>query len=316
MSAGLIELEKNPAADQHAQIVESVFREAHSLKGAARAVNLKEIESICQALESVLSALKGKQLAVSQALFDLLYQTIDTIGGLLVPDTGTPEPRQAVLESLARQLDDALQGKVKQSAMAQRKPAAPLPQAPAETAAPVAMTVSSPASGLASETVRVSTQKLDAVMRQVEELLSPRLASAQRSKELHEVAASFTTWKKRRARMRPALRLLERSVNGGAKGNNPAGGSPKFPLQELPKLLEHLESEHLFMKTLEERLLRLSKFAAHDWRTLASMSDSLLHDVKEMHLLPFSLAARNYSAFHPRACPRPRQASRTGDPGR
>ncbi len=66
MSAGLIELEKNPAADRYAEIVETVFREAHSLKGAARAVNLKEIESVCQPLESVLAALKNNQLAVSR----------------------------------------------------------------------------------------------------------------------------------------------------------------------------------------------------------------------------------------------------------
>jgi len=31
-----------------------VFREAHSLKGAARAVNIKEIESVCQPLGKVL----------------------------------------------------------------------------------------------------------------------------------------------------------------------------------------------------------------------------------------------------------------------
>src|SRR3989338_1887011 len=79
MSAGLIELEKKPAAGRPAEIVESVFREAHSLKGAARAVNIKEIESVCQPLESVLAALKSKQLAVSPPLFDLLYQTVDAL---------------------------------------------------------------------------------------------------------------------------------------------------------------------------------------------------------------------------------------------
>lgn len=62
-------------------------------------------------------------------------------------------------------------------------------------------------------------------------------------------------------------------------------------------MLEHLESEQLFIKTIEERLLRLSKFAAHDQRTLAGMSDSLLHDVKEMHLLPFSSLLEIFPRF-------------------
>src|SRR3989338_6235229 len=93
MSSGLIELEKNPAADRYAEIVETVFREVHSLKGAARAVNLKDIELVCQPLESVFSALKNKQLAFSQPLLDLLYQIVDALGGLLAPGAGTTGSR-------------------------------------------------------------------------------------------------------------------------------------------------------------------------------------------------------------------------------
>jgi len=312
MSAGLIELEKNPVADRYAEIIETVFREAHSLKGAARAVNLKEIESVCHPLESVLAALKNKQLAVSRPLFDLLYQTIDALGSLLAPGgTGTTESRQVKHALLTRQLDDALQGRFAQSGMAQpvssqQAPTGPVPaDTLVESTESVTIAAPSLAPSLASETVRVSTRKLDAVMRQVEELLSPRLASAQRAKELREVTASFATWKKQRAKVRPVLRLIERYVEGGAKGNG--AGLSKFKTQEtqssefqtkmLPKLLEHLESDHLFMKTLEERLLRLSKFAAHDRRALAGMSDSLLHDVKEMHLLPFSSLLEIYPRF-------------------
>lgn len=307
MSAGLIELEKNPTADRYAEIVESVFREAHSLKGAARAVNLKEIESVCHPLESVLAALKNKQLAVSQPLFRLLYQTVDAIGGLLVPSGAGPTgARQAKPALLIRQLDDALQGRFAQSGtvqsvLSQPPPTVHVPDEPLlETTESLIMAVRPPAPSLASETVRVSTQKLAAVMRQVEELLSPRLASAQRAKELREVADSFSARKKQRARVRPVLRLIERYIEVGAKGNG--AGLAKFPPSELqakilPKLLEHLDSEHLFMKTLEERLLRLSKFAAHDQRALAGMSDSLLHDVKEMHLLPFSSLLDIYPRF-------------------
>ncbi|MDD5299988.1 MAG: hybrid sensor histidine kinase/response regulator [Gallionella sp.] len=310
MSAGLVKLEKNPAAGRYAEIVESVFREAHSLKGAARAVNIKEIESVCQPLESVLAALKGNQLTVSPPLFDLLYQTVDALGGLLVGDAGTPEPRQVRLEPLIRRLGNAVHGQFAQSGMArpvtlaQHTPTAQLPDAqvetaaPAEAAAPVA--APSPVTSLTSETVRVSTQKLDAVMRQVEELLSPRLASAQRAKELREVTVSFVTWKKQRARIRPTLRLIERyaeKADNGAAGGLHKFQAPEFPAKALPKLLEHLEAEQLFMKALEERLLRLSKFAAHDRHTLAGMSDSLLHDVKEMHLLPFASLLESFPRF-------------------
>ena len=317
MSAGLIELENIPAGERQAEIVESVFREAHSLKGAARAVNLREIEAVCQSLENVFAALKGNRLAVSPPLFDLMQEAIDDLGTLLSAEgAAMAVAGKPAIATLTWRLNDALQGQFAQSAATQFsatpsaavQPMPPVQQTPiaspvpSEATALVATHTPSPAPSLASETVRVSTQKLDAVMRQVEELLSPRLAAAQRAKELREVAVSFAIWKKQRARMRPALRLIERYVKTGDKLNGAAGGLPKFPAPEfptkaLPKLLEHLESEQLFMKTIEERLLRLSKFAAHDRRTLAGMSDSLLHDVKEMHLLPFSSLLEIFPRF-------------------
>lgn len=305
ISAGLIDLEKNTVPARHAEIVESVFREAHSLKGAARAVNLREIESVCQPLESVFAALKSNQLAVSQPLFDLLQHALDVLGGLLAPDAGEPASREARIAPLIRRLGDALQGQFAQSGATQptvqaAPPAQSVPEPtsdmPVGTAVPPAAVAMPAISGLASETVRVSTQKLDAVMHQVEELLSPRLASVQRTRELREVATSFATWKKQRARMRPELRRIERYAKKG-DGNGAFSVQPKLPTQELLKLLDHLEAEQSFMKTLEERLLRLSRLAAHDQRTLAGMSDSLLSDVKEMHLLPFSSLLESFPRF-------------------
>ncbi|MFA5171541.1 MAG: hybrid sensor histidine kinase/response regulator [Sulfuriferula sp.] len=302
ISAGLIALEKRPAAAQYAEIIESIYREAHSLKGAAQAVSLKEIVSICQPLESVFSALKGKKLVVSQPLFDLVYQVVDVLGELLVADVGVPDSRQGMLALLIRRLDDAVQGRYAQSEITQ--PVASVSQVSAELVSDQSLiataeqvTVPLPVSGLAAETVRVSTQKLNDVMRQVEELLSPRLAAAQRAKELREVTGSLVIWRKKRARIRPALRLIERYIDGCAKDSQVPTGPLKFPAQELPKLLKHFDAEHLFMKTLEERLLRLSKFAAHDHRAMTGMSDNLLRDVKEMHQLPFSSLLEIYPRF-------------------
>jgi two-component system chemotaxis sensor kinase CheA len=138
-------------------------------------------------------------------------------------------------------------------------------------------------SGAGSGTVRISTGKLDAVMRQVEELLSPRLAARQRALELRDATATVSAWKKARMHIQPALRRIERS----AARVNPANGlAPQN--KELLKVLEYLDGEHLIIATIEERLAKLNQSAARDQRMLASMTDSLLHDVKEMQLLPFA----------------------------
>ncbi|MFA6970795.1 MAG: response regulator [Gallionella sp.] len=309
MSAGLIELENKPAEGRYAQIIESVFREAHSLKGAARAVNMREIESVCQSLESVFAALKGSWLAVSPPLFPLMQEAIDELATLLMAEGEVMSAAgKSAISTLTRRLNDALQGAQSAasqfSASAAVQPMPPVRQTPVSvpseaTAATVAVVMAAPppSPSHSSETVRVSTQKLDAVMRQVEELLSPQLAMALRASELREVAISFAIRKKQWARMRPVLRSIERYAEGACKGTGTNAVMPEFPAQELPKLLEHMESEHLFMKTIEARLLRLSKLAAHDSRILAGMNDSLLRDVKEMQLLPFSSLLEIFPRF-------------------
>ena len=61
ISTGLVDLEMATAAEEQAGIIEAVFREAHSMKGAARAVNLSPVEGLCQSFEDVLASLKRKK---------------------------------------------------------------------------------------------------------------------------------------------------------------------------------------------------------------------------------------------------------------
>ena len=73
ISSGLLELEKESSAEKQRIVIEALFREAHSLKGAARAVNQSEIEAVCQSLESVFVALKRQEMLPSPALFPELF---------------------------------------------------------------------------------------------------------------------------------------------------------------------------------------------------------------------------------------------------
>jgi len=88
------------------------------------------------------------------------------------------------------------------------------------------------------------------------------------------------------------LRLIERSLARSGNANGAARES-----QELTKLLEYLDGESLHMKMLEDRLASLAHSAEHDQRTMTGMTDNLLHDVKEMHLLPFSSLLEVFPRF-------------------
>ncbi|MEO5362652.1 MAG: hybrid sensor histidine kinase/response regulator [Magnetococcus sp. DMHC-8] len=90
IGAALVALENVREGAQQQDLLESIYRDAHSLKGAARAVNLKEIEAVCQALESLFSGLKGATLTPSADLFDAIHKAIRFMEGMLVGDLNQP----------------------------------------------------------------------------------------------------------------------------------------------------------------------------------------------------------------------------------
>src|ERR1700728_3211248 len=88
ISSGLIELEKVSSSERRMEIIETVFREAHSLKGAARSVNLVGIESACQSLEGLFARLNAHEVTLSPELFDQFHHMADILSVLLL-DSGT-----------------------------------------------------------------------------------------------------------------------------------------------------------------------------------------------------------------------------------
>ncbi|KVW91102.1 hybrid sensor histidine kinase/response regulator, partial [Thiobacillus denitrificans] len=220
------------------------------------------------------------RVAATLALFDLLHQTLEALRGLL-DSAGQAKagPQKQAVAALVRRLEAALQGAppVVQDVLSLPFAASGEPGASPDPAA--GLQTSSRGAG----TIRVRTAKLDAVMRQTEELLAPRLAAGERARELRELGTTLAVWKKELAKVRPAMRAVERSFGQSQKTNGNA-----IAQRELTKLLEYLDAEPPLMKLLEDRLAKLERSAAHDHRALSAMVDGLLHDVKEMHMLPFS----------------------------
>ncbi|TAK82471.1 MAG: hybrid sensor histidine kinase/response regulator [Betaproteobacteria bacterium] len=278
MSSGLLELEKAPGDARRAELVETIFREAHSLKGAARAVNFSDIESACQSLESLFAGMKSGADIPGQ-LFDLLHPALDALGGLLSPESAAAA--KPALATLIRRLEAAMNGPP--SARAEPS-SSPTSAEPAELAVAAAAEALPASRGPAPETVRISAAKLDAAMRQAEELLGARLAAGERARELREFQAALATRKKERAEIHTVLRALERSLKRSGKGNGESIGAGER--RSLAKLIEQLEAGNVFVKTLEHRLARLAMTAEGDHRALTAVVNNLVDDVKEMQLLP------------------------------
>jgi two-component system, chemotaxis family, sensor kinase CheA len=101
MVKGLLELEKDINRPEKKTIVETVFREMHSMKGSSRAVNLMQIERLCMHLESVFHEIKNEKLQLSMAMFDVFFQATDTLEVLLKE---MDNPNKSVSENTINQL--------------------------------------------------------------------------------------------------------------------------------------------------------------------------------------------------------------------
>jgi len=87
MNRHLLALEEDPDGGELDQQLAGLFREAHSLKGAAGAVGMGAVEAIAHRLESVFQAVRNGDLALGRPAFDVLYAGVDAIGALAATDS-------------------------------------------------------------------------------------------------------------------------------------------------------------------------------------------------------------------------------------
>jgi two-component system chemotaxis sensor kinase CheA len=109
MSSGFLQLENTPIESaQYRTVIETIFRQAHSLKGAARAVKFKTIESLCQPLESIFVALRDHQIVLSTGLVDLLHRAVRLMEELTKLAQDEVRAHQPQVSNLVRKLERAL----------------------------------------------------------------------------------------------------------------------------------------------------------------------------------------------------------------
>ncbi|OGR02942.1 MAG: hypothetical protein A2511_14465 [Deltaproteobacteria bacterium RIFOXYD12_FULL_50_9] len=312
ISSGLVDLEKAEAPEQRTEIVEVIFREAHSLKGAARSVNLVDIEALCQAMEGAFAAMKRREIEGSTELFDLMQKAADHLDRLLTAVGGELSAEEkALLNELVNRLEEMTKGgngetekdrmgetenggngeKDRIGEAEQSEAVAPIPtfpDSPVHAVSPIPPVPASPIHAVAvmSPTVRVSTAKLSSVLLQSEEMLFAKLSAAQHIVRMRETRSAFQTWEKEWTRIVPIMQQVKApiaKVSLGDMGNKGAGTS-----REMVKIVEFLEWNRDFIKTLKSRYIAEIKAAKHDSRTLDGMVNNLLADMKKVLMFPFS----------------------------
>jgi two-component system, chemotaxis family, sensor kinase CheA len=102
MNQGLLALEQNKVSGvEREETLTNIFRAAHSLKGAARAVSVTAIEQLAHALEDVLGGIQRGEFQLTTGLFTACYRALDAIQTVQAAyEAGQTTPPAEVLEAL------------------------------------------------------------------------------------------------------------------------------------------------------------------------------------------------------------------------
>ena len=128
MEAGLLELEARPDDDE---LLNAVFRGAHSIKGASGTFGFADVAYFTHTLENLLDRLRNRQMVASAALVDLLLRATDTLRLLIAAarQGGAPPPDAETVQQEVRQAlgEEVSAGPAVTSRVPQPSPAPPTP---------------------------------------------------------------------------------------------------------------------------------------------------------------------------------------------
>lgn len=288
ISSGLRAMAQADAGgDETGQLIEEVFRRTHSLKGAARAIDLQSIEALCQQLEDIFARCKRHELILRDTDFDDLHRAFDVIADMTdIEENAVVEPLATRFAAAMDRLKALTQGKRSPSANPASPPSADAAAAKPEPAPPhgTAVEAERRSVGAGAASVRISTNDLDRVLLSAEDMLALKQACGMRAEQLQQIGPLFDQWTKHWLDFQTPARKL-RSFASGSGGDT--DDLPEYR-RAMAKLLEFVEWNFDHVKSIEARLHATAKDAAGDFATATRQVDDLLEDVRELRLLPFS----------------------------
>lgn len=286
MNRLLLTIERRTNVAGAEQAWADIFRAAHSLKGAARAVGKEPIGRLAHQIESLFGRIKSGGASATPAFFDLSYEALDAIQAL-VDAIGSGSQPSLDLNNLALRIENfssADQAEQRPPSISPPASLAPLavvsaaPDAEPPLAAETTADIGDGSLGtVREESVRVVISKLDAVLNQVGELQAARLGSAQRLAELQAALLALETWEAEWRKLRPQ-----------ALANAPAHSTDAAEAAQ--SLRSYLTAHDAHLRQAVTALSDLRRRLQADNRRMAQLLQGLENQVRHTRMLPVATA--------------------------
>lgn len=199
LEAQLLRLEKEP---QNPELINQLFRTAHTLKGSAYTVGFQSIGDMTHYVEDFMGAVREGRVKVQPGHTDVLLRSVDVVRLLMRRDptlTGTVRQRFAAAMKGLKQLEQfTVVDTVAKTATVQPVPAAPANETNETTEQPEADQAKPRDAGSEDrEVIRVSRDRLERLLNLVGELVIGRGRLEQRLRVLEQLSQQVTACKVR-----------------------------------------------------------------------------------------------------------------------
>ncbi|MCX6029498.1 MAG: hybrid sensor histidine kinase/response regulator [Chloroflexi bacterium] len=305
----LLAFEREPDSASVDQWLADIFRAAHSLKGAARAVNEDTIGTLAHRLETLFGHIRDRSLQLTPEVFDLAYQALDALSALVQAMNGGPAATVdtaalvAALEAVGQPtLPKA--GAEPSGGTAPAKASTPEHEhtsargvepsggaSPAKASTPEHPKAPAPAprptAPITEETIRMTTSKLDALMAQVGELQVTRLGAEQRLSELTALLDGLEAWEVEWRKLRPHV-MADFRAEAADLAPQVAAAAPGKRAATAARVLGYLESSETRLHAAAGQLRELRRRFVADNRRMAQVVSDLEEDVRRTRMMPVS----------------------------
>jgi len=277
LNRDLLALEAGVPEAERPEILRSLLRSAHSLKGAARAVGVAPIEKLCHGLEELFTQAESGRRALDNEIFAMLFAGVDALddaGKRLREERGFEDaPIGAVTAWISRVVSSPKQS---ESAPPARLPPSPLPS-PLPNLGSLEMVPSRRgAKDIDVGHVRVAARKLDMLLSRTGELSVARAHLDQRHADIEAITELSM-------RLRVEWQRIER----------PMGKLVHEQDASLPRRLRRsFERIGELAERLERDLERLGVDMRTSVRACHAIATGIDAQVKKVRMLPFAEACQ------------------------
>ncbi len=239
-------------------VSESIYRRTHSLKGAARAVSLREIESICQHLETALAGVRNGEYIPDSAGYDLFHRAVLVIRSIIAGEKVSPV---AIIRELRA---------IRNSAVDSRKEPEQV-YTPRNNIPRIRET----------ETVRIATKTLDRLIGGSDELLTARLMLAYRMRELDHMMLEVSSWQWAQVQIASDRHVLEDLIESGREITD-------RDIRAIDHIIQFFKKNRGHINSIKYNLSNQIQSNSRERTVLDSGTQAIAATIHEAVLIPFS----------------------------